>query len=76
MSSLRTLRLIFYRRDNKEGAEITETKYYFDCFLDLRLLGHPQQKLFTPQTLHRVCQRRFNGLETYCYQGDKYGCSP
>ncbi|MDB5090180.1 MAG: hypothetical protein JWR09_5709, partial [Mucilaginibacter sp.] len=38
MSSLRTLRLIFYRGDNKEGTEITETKYYFESFLDLSLL--------------------------------------
>ncbi|MDB5090356.1 MAG: hypothetical protein JWR09_4350 [Mucilaginibacter sp.] len=28
----------FYRSDHKEDTEITETKYYFECFLDLSLL--------------------------------------
>jgi hypothetical protein len=32
VSSLRTWWLIFYHRDNKEGTEITETKYYFESF--------------------------------------------
>jgi hypothetical protein len=31
----------FYRRDHKEGTETTETKYYFECFLDLSRLIQP-----------------------------------
>ena len=41
MPSLHTLWLIFYRRGRKEGTETTETKYYFEPLLGLRLLILP-----------------------------------
>jgi hypothetical protein len=51
--SLRTWWLIFYRRDRKEGTETSETKYYFELLLGLRLLI---QSLLFLGNLLKICK--------------------